>query len=410
MGRHLVSGPDAGHAELGPSSSHRWMKCPGSVEAERGLPNPDSEHSKEGTAAHALAEVAFQRNRPTSQWLGDTIEGVVVDAEMVEHTQTYVDALRDYAEGAEIVRVEDRLDLSPLRPPAPMHGTSDAWFFYPATGLLRVVDLKYGKGVVVEAEGNPQLRYYALMAWVGMAKQFGRPKANLVREVEVVVIQPRAFHADGPIRAERFPLSDLKAFGNELLVAAKATTQPNAPRVAGEHCRFCRAKLACGEFRGRALAVAQVEFDDVVEGDEAALPPDPSTLTPAQLGAILENAEILDAWISTVRAHVLRKVEAGEVVPGWALKPKRANRKWVDETRVWPLARRAGIKKDELYETSLRSPAQVEKLFKGVGATLPEDLTVRQSSGFTLCPDTDPKALIPEAEFQVLAETVEEVS
>lgn len=389
----------SGHSEIGPSGAHRWMACPGSVEAERGLPDSDSVHSREGTTAHALAEMAFQRNRPCEAWLGDEIEGVAVDGEMAEHVQTYVDALRDYAEGAEIVEIEAKLDLAPLRPPAPMHGTSDAWFWYPTSGLLRVVDLKYGRGVVVEAEGNPQLRYYALMAWVRLAT-LAKAKAAAVKEVEVVVIQPRAFHPDGPIRVERFPLADLKVFGRDLLLAAKRVHQPNPPRVAGEHCRFCRAKLTCGEFRGKALAVAQVEFDDVAEGE--AMPPDPAALTPAQLGTVLANADILEAWLKVVKARVLHELESGRPVPGWALKPKRANRQWADEERVWPYARRHGLKKAELYETKLKSPAQAEKALKGVGATLPEEMTVRVSSGYTLCADTDPKALIPEAEFQVL--------
>lgn len=392
-----MTGPTT-HVELSPSSSHRWMQCPGAIEAERGLPGETSIHAEEGTAAHALAELAFTRNRPVATWLGQEVEGVMVDAEMVAHVETYVEMLTDFAEGAEIVEVEARLDLAPLRPPAPMAGTSDFWAWYPAMGLLRVADLKYGKGVVVEAEGNPQLRYYALMAWVALGK-IARAKADAVREVEVVICQPRAFHPDGPIRAHRFPIAELRVFGRDLLLAANRVFQPNPPRVAGEHCRWCKAKATCPAFRGKALAVAQTDFEGVLAGD---LPPDPGTLTPAQLGAIMSNAEILEAWLKVVKARVQHELEAGHPVPGWALKPKRATRQWVDEEKVWPYARRQGLKKAELYETKLRSPAQVERALKGVGATLPDEMTSRVSSGFTLCRDDDPKATIPDAEFEVV--------
>lgn len=392
-----MTGPST-HVELAPSAAHRWMKCPGSVDAERGLPDDESPHAREGTAAHALAEMAFVHNRSCETWLGDEIEGVIVDGEMVEHVQGYVDLLRDFSEGAEIAEVEARLDLAPLRPPAPMAGTSDFWAWYPATGLLRVADLKYGRGVVVEAEGNPQLRYYALMAWVRLAA-LSRAKSEAVKEVEVVVCQPRAFHEDGPVRVDRFLIRDLKEFGRELLVAANKVFQPNPPRVAGEHCRWCKAKFTCGEFRGKALAVAQTDFEGVLEG---VAPPDPGALTPAQMGAILEGADVLEAWLKVVKARVLHELESGNPIPGWALKPKRATRQWVDEEKVWPMARRHGVKKAELYETKLKSPAQVEKVLKGVGATLPDEMVSRVSSGFTLCRDTDPKAMIPDAEFEVV--------
>ena len=153
------------HVELSPSSSHRWMHCPGSIEAERGLPDSDTIHSREGTAAHALGELAFTRNRHPETWLGDVVEGITVTQEMVDNVEVYVDVLRDYADGADIVRIERKLAIPrEMNPPGPMMGTSDANFVYESARLLRVVDLKYGKGVVVEAEDNPQLGYYALMA------------------------------------------------------------------------------------------------------------------------------------------------------------------------------------------------------------------------------------------------------
>lgn len=389
------------HAELSPSSSSRWLACPGSIEAERGLPDTDSIHSREGTAAHALAEVAFQRDRAPELWVGESVEGIVVTQDMADHVETYVDALRDYAEGAEIVRVERKLYLPrSMRPPAEMGGTCDAWFYYPATHKLRVVDLKYGKGVVVEAEDedggpNPQLAYYAVLAWLDLYAE-SRAKAERVTEIELVVIQPRAFHSEGPVRATTLTLAELKDFARNLILGARAAMAQGAPRRAGKHCVFCKAKLTCDEFRGKALAVAQVRFDDLLEDAPLELA-SPVGMTPAELGHVMRGAETLKAWIDVVRSTVMGELEAGRPVPGFALKPKRAMRKWGDEKAVIEWAKSAKIKKAEIMEpASVKSPAQLEKSLKKLGVALPEELVVRESSGYNLTTDDDPKAVVPQ--------------
>ncbi len=387
------------HVELAPSSAKRWMNCPGSIEAERGLPDSDSIHSQEGTAAHALAEVAFQRDREAVRWVGETIEGIVVTEEMAEHVQTYVDALRDFAEGAEIVRIERRLTMpQSMRPPAEMGGTCDAWFYYPALHLLRVADLKYGKGVVVEVEEdgkpNPQLAYYAVLAWLDLHAE-SKAKASSVQEVELVVVQPRAFHADGPERSVRITIAELKAFARELLEAARRAMTPQAARQAGDWCRFCKAKMTCPAFRGAALEAAQVRFEDVLGGKDLVLA-NPMGLTPDQLGHVLRASRTLEAWISEVQKIAMAELERGRPVTGFALKPKRANRKWADEDAVLEWAKQAKVKKADLMKApELKSPAQIESVVKKLGIALPETLVVRESSGYTLTTDDDPKAVVP---------------
>lgn len=389
------------HVELSPSSSHRWLHCPGSIEAERGLPDTDSIHSKEGTSAHALGELAFTRNRHPETWLGDVIEGITVTQEMVDAVETYVDVLRDYSDGADIVRIERKLTIPrELNPPGPMMGTSDANFVYETAKLLRVVDYKHGKGVVVEAEDNPQLGYYALMAWLDL-RAHSKALAESIEEVELVIVQPRAFHPDGPIRTHRMTLRQLKDFGRELIAGAYRAMAPQPPRIAGDHCGFCKAKLTCGEFRGKALSVAQLEFSDVLEG--GIVVPDPAALSPDQLGAILTAADVLDAWLKAVRGRAMGDLEAGRPVTGFALKPKRAVRKWADETKVKTWARSAKVKLADIQTTpELKSPAQVEAVAKKVGLTLPEELVVRASSGYTLTTADDPKAVTPSGILEPL--------
>ena len=391
------------HSELGPSGAHQWMNCPGSVEAQRGMPDDSNVHSQEGTAAHALAEVSFQRDRNPAFWVGEVVEDVTVTEDMAAHVTTYVDVLRDYADGAEIVRIERRLTLPPsVRPPEEgMGGTCDAWFYYGGVNLLRVVDLKFGRGVVVEAEypggkPNPQLAYYAVLAWLDLYAT-SPAKAKAVEEIELVVVQPRAFHADGPIRTFRMTLPVMKEWFREMLEAARRTKVPNAIRRAGDWCRFCKVKLTCQEFSSRALEVAQVTFADVLEDAPLGLA-SPTGLTPQQLGRILKASQVLEAWISTVQKVALGELEAGRPVTGFALKPKRANREWASEAAVLEFAKKAKVKKADLMAApELKSPAQVEKVLKTLGLSLPEDLTVRESSGYTLTTDTDPKAVAPSA-------------
>lgn len=389
------------HVELSPSSSHRWMHCPGSIEAERGLPDSDTIHSREGTAAHALGELAFTRNRHPETWLGDVVEGITVTQEMVDNVEVYVDVLRDYADGADIVRIERKLAIPRgMNPPGPMMGTSDANFVYESARLLRVVDLKYGKGVVVEAEDNPQLGYYALMAWLDLWAH-SRVLAESIETVELVIVQPRAFHADGPIRTHRLSLRELKDFGRELLAAAQRAMAPQAPRIAGDHCGWCKAKLTCSEFRGKALAVAQVEFGDVLDG--GVVVPDPAALSPDHLGAILKAADVLDAWLKAVRGRAMSDLEAGRPVTGFALKPKRATRKWADEDAVKKWAKSSKVKLADITTTpELKSPAQVEAVAKKVGLTLPAELIHRISSGYTLTTDDDPNAVTPSGILEPL--------
>ena len=378
----------AAHASLGASNASRWINCPGSVAAEAGRPDPGSKFAAEGTAAHALAERALAHRKPAATWLGGEIDGIPVTEEMCDAVQVYVDLVNRLRDQLDWSAIEQKLDLAPLKPPAPMFGTAD---FAGGKGpLLVVADLKYGKGVTVVAEENHQLRYYALGAWVTLAKK-DRAAADAVEIVRVYICQPRVLDEDGDplVTHSDIPIEELKVWARMLLAAAKATQAPDAPRKAGDHCKFCRAKVDCATFRGVALAVAETEFSDIAERQVA--PPPVETLTPEQKGAILDAAPVLEEWLSAVRSSVMAELEAGETIPGWALKPKRATRKWANEQEVTSWLEEQGAEVEDYTDTKLKSPAQIEKLV-GKGK-IPDALVVAESSGMTLCRDTDPKAV-----------------
>jgi len=376
------------HAALGASNAARWINCAGSAKAEEGRTDPGSKFAAEGTAAHALAERALAHGKPADTWLGTEIDGVPVTDEMCGSVQVYVDLVETLRLQLDWVAVEKKFDLAPLKPPAPMFGTAD---FVGGKGpLLVVADLKFGRGVTVSAEDNHQLRYYALGAWVDLAKR-DRAAADAVEVVRVIVCQPRLLDEEGEplVTSSDIPIADLRAWAKMMLEAARATQAPDAPRTAGEWCKFCRAKADCPTFRGVALAVAQVEFADIAEAPLS--PPPVADLTPEQVGAILNAKGILDDWLKAVEAKAFADIEAGMPVPGWALKPKRATRKWRNEEETTEWLEGAGAEAEDYTETKLRSPAQIEKLV-GKGK-IPEELIVAESSGLTLCRDTDPKAV-----------------
>lgn len=390
------------HAELGASNAHRWMACPGSVEAERGLPNPSTEHSEAGTAAHALAKLAYDAGRNPREWVGETVEGVTVDDEMGTAVEFYLQHLAQVEEGADDTGLETRFDLAALKPPVPAFGTTDHYAI--AGPVLHISDLKYGKGVRVAAKGNVQGRFYALGVFLKLWTTW-RARLNSLKEVKIWIVQPRIEDEEGnpSIDSETLTVAELKMWGRVLLEAMRATQAQMAPRRPGDHCRFCKAKPTCAAFRDQALAVARIEFSDGLVAAPGALPvPRPEDSTPEQIATFLQHREQLRELIDSFEAFAVGELERGRPIPGWALKPKRATRKWNPAIDVaFALAAEFKADREDFFEEpKLKSPAQVEKLV-GKGK-LPEGLTVAESSGFNLVRDTDPRAVSPAAtEFTV---------
>lgn len=370
------------HAALGASSCYRWWPCPGSARlAATAPPSPPSRFALEGTAAHAvLAWALGERSgfRAASEAVGRPVSAFVTDArdladmatvgideideEMAEGAQVHIDYVTRHLTHSTLLLVEHRVDLTPLNPPAPMFGTADTILFDTATGLLETVDFKYGRGVFVAAEGNPQLRYYGLGAWLD-----AQAKKRPVKLVKNTIVQPRC--GGEPIRSETLDPMDLYDWHAELMEAAARTTDPAAPLVAGDWCGFCPAFAICPAARAAALEVARVDF--------TALPtvtvPTPEEMTPAELVRVLDGLDLLDGWANAVRAHAKARLDRGETLPGWRLGERVGHRKWkgasdLKENKDLALALTTtltdfGVKGDDLFQPrELKSPAQMEKL------------------------------------------------
>lgn len=258
------------HSRLGASSAKRWMTCPGSFKLHEEAPHGGtSVYAAAGTVAHALAETALELGEaadkvPVGQFVQNQGHEIVVDEEMRAAIGVYLDAVRARVSAGIESRHEQRVTLNPwwageTPPPVPMFGTVDTWIWRPRSGCLTIMDFKYGSGVYVQHTDNPQLLYYAAGALLLVPR-------DLVRTVELVVVQPRARGQD-PVRSETIDALDLRVWiDTQLKPAVAAVQDPDAPLVPGAHCRFCAAKPTCPARANMANDRAREDFPEEPEG------------------------------------------------------------------------------------------------------------------------------------------------
>lgn len=355
------------HSKIGASSMYRWSQCPGSVKLSEGIESTPSKYAEEGTKAHELA----------AKWLAAgrmNYRDKDYDTEMKEHVETYFNTVWDDAHGNDIL-VEQHFDLSSIHPG--LYGTADAVVYDPTSKILRVYDLKYGAGILVDVNENPQLQYYGL----GALLHTKFPAA----EVELVIVQPRANHVDGAVRRWRFKSFELVEFASELENYAKKTTEKNAPLVEGDHCRFCPAVGICPKLKETALSVAQKVFSPSLSYD------------PRELGETLKKLDALEAYTKGVREFAYQEAEHGRCPPGWKLVEKRGVRKWSNPISAETTLSNGGfaLKQDDIYEEpKLKSPAQIEKLLDKQQRKQLGELVVMVSSGTTLVEENDPRPAV----------------
>lgn len=378
------------HASFGASNSKRRMACPGSLKAEERFPDESSPFAELGTAAHELGEHCLENNiEDVALCIGGSFNDHIVDDNMATAVQTYVNFVRatEAEEAPALLRLEQRFSLEDLDPPMPMFGTSDCTIYGKETGNLWIIDYKHGQGVAVDVEDNAQLKYYAL----GAVLKIGN-KAP-INQVHTAIVQPRASHRDGSIRVYSYTKDEILDFGTDLIDAAHAALAPDAPLIAGDHCKFCKAAGVCSALRGNALAVAQDEFGVIKSVDD---------LTPEEIGAYMDKLPLIEEWIKSLRRYAHTMLEAGTSVPGFKLVEKRPTRRWKNEDELLEWAASQNLEDEEIFDKKIKSPAQIEKV---VGKkNVPSDLIMSVSTGLSMVPDTDrrpPAALLAADEFTV---------
>ena len=390
------------HAMLSASAAHRWMLCPGSSRLSKGIERTSTRNAAEGTFAHEIAAATLNRVQPVESWLGkkrivdDKFE-IECDQPMIDAVKFYVEEIQDelLPEDNQHVEVDLTKALTKLHPA--LGGTADFVRYRPSKKHLRVIDLKYGAGVLVEAEGNLQAQVYALGALLSTSEPCS--------QVTVTIIQPRAEHPDGRVRDWTFPSGDLLDFAADLVAAAEAAEKPDAPLVPGaEQCKWCPAKPICPALEAQQHALTAVEFDGTV------------ALTPAKLAQALDFIPAVKARIKAIEETAYQMAESGVDLPGYKLVDKRPTRQWLRDGDVIEWADKNAI---DLYAPrELLSPAQAEKKLgenapkgkkKEAGKVL-EQFVVKVSSGHVLVAmddDRPPAKLISAADFSVTDGTEE---
>ena len=384
----------AKHARLPASAAHRWTACPASAYMDSSGDDRGSKYAAEGTAAHALAERCLLEEQSPRELMSSQIavapkgttswppDGAIipsdcwifeVDPEMVDAIELFLQATQDaliIVPPGGVQYIEER--VSPGHPS--LGGTLD--WAYVSDRHAAIADLKYGRGVVVEVQDNPQQMIYAL----GLLAR--HPKIEVIYSY---IVQPRARHADGPIRWAAYTAEELKEFYDWLLERIAAADTPGAPRNAGSHCRFCPDLGNCAAVFAAAQEEAAMDFTNGEDGD--------------RLPAALTFAPIAEAWVKAVRKEALSRLMDEREIVGWKLVHGRGSRAWtVEEKDVLRFARQAGILKAGCFTApKLLSPHGLEKAAakggmtsKGASAHF-ADLWESILGGPAIAPEDDPR-------------------
>lgn len=355
------------HALLSASSSHRWLKCSPSARLEEQFDGEESIYAAEGTAAHALAEhklrkyLKLRSKKPKSEFDSD---------EMDSFTDEYVSFCIEQIENARrlcpdaIVLIEQRLDYSCYVPEG--FGTGDLVIV--ADETLQIIDLKYGRGVVVEAERNPQMMLYSL----GAVEIFDA--IYDIEEVIMTIHQPRL----ESISSWKISVSDLKKWAEETLrPKAELAINGQGEFIPGSWCRFCKARNKCRARADSFLKLAEKDFKA------------PALLTDVEIAEVLSLADELSKWAQDVYAFATEEaITNGKQWSGYKLVEGRSNRKYTNEDEVVMAANKAGY--TDIFKKSLIGISEMERLMgKKQFVEILGTLVEKPKGKITLVPESD---------------------
>jgi len=362
---------------VGGSTAKRVINCPGSVAlCQKVPPKPSSKYADEGTLLHNVMAELLGSDKELRHVLDMEYNGIKLTGDLLdEKVRPAMDAINEIDPEARLeYAVEQTVSFGDLLPG--VFGSCDLIGRIGDRAI--VLDWKFGDGVAVEAEDNPQLLFYTAAAIRTPALEWVFKDA---KEIECIIVQPPK------IKRWVTSFDRVRQFERELVYAVKQSAKSDAPLKIGEHCRWCAAKPICPLMTGAVDRAMQTQIKE---------------LDVAQLGQMLERAAVLEDWISDLRALAMQVLESGNPVPGYKLVAKRATRQWRDEESA-KAALCALLPITEVTETSLISPAQAEKKLKKLKLGLPDDQVVSVSSGNTMAPESDPRPAVLQIGSQLTA-------
>lgn len=369
------------HALLSASSAHRWLHCTGSPLLEKEFPDTTSVYAQEGTLAHELCELKLKKYTtvmPKGTYTrahNKIMKSELWQNEMEGTSEAYLEYVKGIMLACEIapaVLIEKRVDFSRYVPEG--FGTADCLIL--AGDTLHVIDYKHGKGVVVDADHNPQMMLYALgaMSELSLLYRF--------KFVHMTIVQPRVNN-----------ISEFTMTADELVEWGESVVKPKAEAAvsgkgefeAGDWCRFCRAKQQCK---------TRYESNDSLYPELSAWH-DPRLITLEELGEYLKRGRDMAAWLEDMKEYALSESLAGADVPGWKAVEGRGSRAFTDTDEAVDTLIKNGIDESVLYERRVLTLAQMEKAVgKKAFGELVGDLVVKNPGKPTLVEESDKRPKI----------------
>jgi hypothetical protein len=380
----------AAHSYWSASKFESLMLCPGKIVLEDGAPDNTNAYAAEGTAAHQVLTWALEQDRPASAYIGRRIyldsRGKVcerdceaaftfeVTADMAEHVQTCIDYCLDLKGDDGVLFADIRVNYSKYLDVAENTAWGTADVIIARGDEIIVVDFKYGRGVEVDAEGNPQMSLYglgALQAYQGLVSDFTR--------VRMAISQPRVKTAPSEWDCT---VDALEAWGRGRARSAVGTCQTaiqyGREKRAGEPkwedlflipaekaCKFCKAKATCPALRAEVAQTVGISAASVDEFMDLAIDQPSSASEETWLSACLDKVDLIEDWCKAIRAEAERRLFAGQNVPGYKLvQGKKGNRQWADAKVAEETLKAMRVKPEDMYDFKLISPTSAEKLAK----------------------------------------------
>ena len=362
------------HAVLSPSGAHRWSRCTSAPAMERHYPNEENEYSREGTAAHELADICLRSEgtrtldaqpagRARSYAGRKMSNGVEVTADMPEHINGYLDFITGYGKQGFTILPEQQVPISHVTTEPGADGTTDMAAV--SDKLLGITDLKYGRKFV-GAEENEQLLLYA----AGVVKLLDG--LYDFEEVEMNIYQPRCESGE-TVKTWRISIADFNERIAKLNAAAVEAwaiyngSQPVAPTPGKKQCHWCKAKADCGAYHSLVRATVGVEFEDLNKEVIAEVVESSTVLN--ELGYKHDYVDMVEQWCKAIRAAAYTQLMAGKEVVGAEgpyklVRGREGARKWEDEAAAEAALKAARLKVDDMYDKSIISPTAAEKLVK----------------------------------------------
>ena len=369
------------HALLSASGAHRWLHCTGSPLLEKDFPDSTSVYAQEGTLAHELCELKLMAytgeitKRKLTSMKNKLMKSELWQPEMDSTSEAYLDYIKDITMSytvKPVILTEKKVDFSRYVPEG--FGTADCLIL--AGDTLHVVDYKHGKGVVVDADHNPQMMLYALgaMSELSLLYRF--------KFVHMTIVQPRVNN----ISEFTMTADELIEWGEKVVKPkAEAAMSGNGEFEAGDWCRFCRAKRQCK---------TRYESNDSLY-PELSERHDPRLITLTELGEYLKRGRDMAAWLEDMKEYALSESLAGGEVPGWKAVEGRGSRAFTDTDEAVDTLIKNGIDESVLYERRVLTLAQMEKAVgKKAFGEIVGNLVVKNPGKPTLVEESDKRPKI----------------